>query len=228
MVSAAVSLTETLEAVARSYAAAGGGAVRFNFAASNVLSRQIVSGARVDLFISADEAQMDFAARAGAIDPNTRIPLLANRLAIATLAGGPSVAHLRDLLQPAIRRIAVGDPAAVPVGVYAREYLQRAGLWEALRSRIVPVSNVRAALGALEKGAVEAAITYETDVIPGGRARTAFVVTGEHAPRILYPAAIVSTAPNRAGAQRLLSYLAGPAAAAVFTRHRFIPLRPGS
>jgi len=226
-VSAAISLAESLEEIARSYTAAGGGAVRFNLAASNVLSRQIVSGARVDLFISADEAQMDLAARAGAIDPKTRIPLLRNRLAVVTLPGGPALDDARALLQPAVRRIAVGDPAAVPVGVYAREYLQRVGLWDALRSRIVPVSNARAALGALEKGGVDVAITYETDVNPSGRARAALVITGEHAPRIIYPAAIVTAGPNRAGAERLLSYLAGPAAAVVFARHRFTTLRHG-
>ncbi len=227
-VSAAISLTESLEAVARSYAAAGGGAVHFNFAASNVLSRQIVSGARVDLFISADEAQMDLTARAGAIDARTRIPLLGNRLAVVTLPGGPAVEDTRALLQPAVRRIAVGDPAAVPVGVYAREYLQRAGLWEALRSRIVPVPNARAAIGALESGAVDAAITYETDVTARGAARVALPIAGEHAPRIIYPAAIVAAARNRAGAGRLMSYLAGPEAAVVFARHGFTPLRPGS
>ena len=225
--SAAISLAESLEEIARAYSAGGGGAVRLNLAASNVLSRQIVSGARVDLFISADEAQMELAARAGAVDPKTRIPLLSNKLAILTLPGGPVLEDIRALLQPAVRRIAVGDPEAVPAGVYAREYLQRIGLWEALRSRIVPVSNARAALGALEKGGVDVAITYETDVTSAGRARAALVITGEHAPRIIYPAAIVTAGSNRAGAERLLSYLAGPAAAAVFARHGFTTPRHG-
>ena len=70
-VSAAISLTDSLEAVARAYNAAGGGAVRFNFAGSNTLARQLVNGAPADVFISADEAQMDVAERAGAIDRTT-------------------------------------------------------------------------------------------------------------------------------------------------------------
>ncbi len=79
-VSAAISLTESLDAIARAYQAAGHGPVRFNFGGSNTLARQIVNGAPVDLFISADESQMDVAAPA--IDARTRIDLLGNRLAV--------------------------------------------------------------------------------------------------------------------------------------------------
>jgi molybdate transport system substrate-binding protein len=225
-VSAAISLTESLQSVVRAYEKAGGGAVRLNFAASNVLSRQIVNGAPVDLFISADEAQMDFAASAGAMDVTTRVPLLGNRLAIVTLPGGPVVHDARALLQPVVKRIAIGDPEAVPAGRYARQYLQQIRLWDALASKLVPVSNVRAALGAVENGSVDAAITYETDAAAAHRARAAVVISGASAPRIIYPVAIVAAAPNRAGAERLLAYLRGPEAAAIFAQYRFVP--PGA
>lgn len=226
-VSAAISLTDALDEVGRAYARDGGSEVRFNFAASNVLSRQIVSGAPVDLFISADEAQMDLASQAGAIDAKTRVPLLGNRLAVVTLPGGPLIRDARALLQPSIRRIAIGDPGGVPAGGYAREYLQRVGLWEALGPRLVPVSSVRAALAAVENGSADAAITYETDAVASRKARAAFVVSGAAAPRIVYPAAITSGARNRAAAERLLSYLRGPSAAATFRRYKFVPLGPG-
>jgi molybdate transport system substrate-binding protein len=226
-VSAAISLTDSLQSVAREYEKSGGSEVRFNFAASNVLSRQIVSGAPVDLFISADEKQMDVAASAGAIDVKTRVALLGNRLAIVTRRGGPGVAESRALLQPVFRRIAIGDPAAVPAGVYAQEYLERAGLWDALQPKLVPVSNVRAALAAVENGSADAAFTYETDAVGATNARAALVISGDAAPRIVYPAAIVSRAPNRTGAERLLAYLRSPPAAAIFARYKFVPLGQG-
>lgn len=224
-VSAAVSLTEALEAVARAYQAAGGGTVRLNFAGSNVLARQIVSGAPVDLFISADELQLDVAARAGAIDVSTRVDLLGNRLAIFTLPGR----EVRDpaaLSGSAFRRIAIGDPAAVPAGVYARKFLEAVGLWAAVQPKLVPVSNVRAAVAAVENGSAEAAIAYETDVSGMKTARAALVISGAAAPRIVYPAAIVSASPNRAGAERFLAFLSGPEATAIFRQHKFVPLAP--
>jgi molybdate transport system substrate-binding protein len=226
-VSAAISLTEALEAAARAYASAGGGPVRFNFAGSNVLARQIVSGARVDVFVSADGVQMDLAERAGAIDATSRVDLLGNRLAIVTRRDGPRVDAARALLQPAIRRVAIGDPAAVPAGVYARAFLEASGLWTPLQPKLVPVSNVRAAIAAVENGSADAAIAYETDAATAKVATMAFVLDGKEAPRIVYPAAIVTASRNRAAAERFLAFLRSPEAGTVFKLYKFTPLGAG-
>ena len=225
-VSAAISLTDALGAVARAYATSGGGPVRFNFSGSNVLARQLVNGAPADVFISADEAQMDVAERAGAIDRSTRIALLGNRLAVLTRkdrATGP-VRSVHDFVREDVRRIALGDPAAVPAGVYARNYLQAAGVWSQVASKIVPVANVRAALTVVENGSADVAIVYETDAALATSAVTAFIVTGPDAPRIVYPAAVVAHSRQRDAAQRFLVFLAGPAAARIFRTFGFIPL----
>lgn len=225
-VCAAVSLTDALQEIARAYENAGGGPVRFNLAASNVLARQLVNGAPADLFISADEAQMDLAARAGAIDPSSRVDLVGNRLAILSRSGGPAVQEPRDLATDRIRRIAVGDPSAVPAGVYARRFLETAQLWPSVQHRIVPVGNVRAALTSVLNGSADAAIVYESDTLaaPGAKA---VVISGAHAPKIVYPAAIVSRTRDRAGAERFLTFLCGSEAAAIFARFRFAPLARG-
>ena len=225
-VSAAVSLTDSLEAVAKAYSAAGGGPVRFNFAGSNVLARQLANGAPADVFISADEAQMDLAAGAGAIDTATRVDLLGNRLAVITRAERRPPADIRGLLSPDIRRVALADPSAVPAGVYARQYLQAMNLWDAMAARVVPVANVRAALIAVENGSADAAIVYETDAALSRTAITALVVSGPGAPRIVYPAAIVASSRQRDAARRFLTFLRGPEAAAIFRRYKFIPLAP--
>ncbi len=226
-VSAAVSLTDSLETVAKAYTAAGGDPVRFNFAGSNVLARQIVNGAPADVFISADEAQMDVAERAGAIDRATRVPLLGNRLAVITRKGsatGSLITKVDDLLRKDVRRIAIGDPSAVPAGVYARTYLQAAGVWSQVEPKVVPVANVRAALTVVENGSADTAFVYQTDVALSTSAVTAFVVTGSAAPRIVYPAAVVAGSRQPEAAKRFLSFLTGPQAAAIFRRAGFVPL----
>ncbi|HEX5473858.1 MAG TPA: molybdate ABC transporter substrate-binding protein [Vicinamibacterales bacterium] len=227
-VSAAVSLTDVLQAEAMAYTQAGGGTVRFNFGPSNTLARQILAGAPVDLFISADEAQMNVVARGGLVAGGSRVDLLGNQLAVVVpddrrrVLGG-----LRDLLDPAFERIAIGDPAAVPAGVYAKQCLQRAGLWDRLRSRVVPSASVRAALAAVDSGSADVAIVYRTDVRVARHSTIAFVVPVDRAPTIVYPAAIVTSGRQPEGARRFLDFLRGEAGAVIFRRFDFTPAPHG-
>jgi molybdate transport system substrate-binding protein len=223
LVSAASSLTNVLQEVARLYETRSGVHAVVNFGPSNTLARQIAAGARVDVFVSADEAQMD--AVASAIVPGTRVNLLGNQLAVAVPDDRKrSLATVRDLLDPAFRRIAIGDPAGVPAGVYARQYLEGAGFWATLQSRIIPTGSVRLALAAVESGAADAAIVYKTDVSSASRARTAFVVPIADAPRIVYPAALLRDGGQLEQGRRFLNFLQSAAAAEIFSRAGFTPL----
>jgi molybdate transport system substrate-binding protein len=223
VVSAAVSLTDVLQQLAPMYQQATGDQLVLNLGASNTLARQIRFDAGVDVFISADEAQMD--AVAMQIDASSRIDLLSNQLAIAVPDDRPrTMMSARDLLDPAIRRIAIGDPAAVPAGVYARQYLQSIGIWPDVGRKIVPAGSVRLALAAVESGAADAAIVYHTDVAIAAHAREALLIPAAEGPRIVYPAAIVRAGKNHDGGRRFLAFLQTPAAAAVFTRAGFIAL----
>ena len=225
LVSAAISLTDAFRDIARAYLDETGSAVRFNFAGSNVLARQIVNGAPADVFISADTVQMDYAQRAGAIDPSTRRNVVANRLAVIVPRDGPvPIQGPRDLASAAVRRIAIGDPAAVPAGQYARQYLERAGLWDALQPKLLPLANVRAALAAAQSGGVDAAIVYESDAAASDGVALAYLVPDAEAPRIVYPAAIVARSGNRADAERFLTYLQSARAREILERYRFRPL----
>ncbi len=225
LVSAATSLTDALEEIGKAYSASGGGTVRFNFAASNVLARQIVSGAPTDVFISADDAQMGVVQKAGAVVPGSRLDVVSNQLVVAAPAGRAEFVAARFAdAPPEIRRLALGDPAAVPAGVYARQYLEARGLWKAYESRIVPAGNVRAALVAVENGAADAAIVYATDMTIARGAVVAFAIPPNQGPRIVYPAAILTTSSNQPEAKRFLAFLAGSRASAVFRRFKFLPV----
>ena len=224
-VSAAVSLTDAMGAVAEAYARTGRG-VRFNFGASNVLARQIVSGAPVDVFISADEAQMEEVAAAGLLKDGSRVPLLRNQLAVAVPSDRPrTFRSIREIADPAFKRIAIGDPAAVPAGVYAKAYLQKEGLWATVEARIVPTGSVRAALAAVESGAADAAIVYRTDVRVSPKATVAWTVAAADGPRIVYPVAIIRTTATAADAQRFVDFLRTETAGRIFERFGFTPYK---
>jgi molybdate transport system substrate-binding protein len=222
LVAAAVSLSAVLEELGAQYTRDTGQPLRFNFAASNVLARQILEGASVDVFVSADEAQMRLIVDAGLAEAGGRVPLVTNQLAVVVRDDWTGAMQtLADLMRPGVTRIALGDPAAVPAGVYAKQALERAGVWGAVRDRVVPSVSVRAALAAVDEGHADAAVVYRTDVAVARRARLAFVVAPRDAPAIAYPAAVMARAPHVAAARALLAWLRQPAAGAVFERHGF-------
>jgi molybdate transport system substrate-binding protein len=210
-VMAAASLTDALQEIARTYEKASPDRVVFSFGASSVLARQIVAGAPADLFLSADERSMN------RVRTTSRVSVLSNQLVIVI----PHDAKPRPLT--AMSTIALAEPSSVPAGIYAREWLQKRGLWNALRAKIVPTDNVRSALAAVVAGNADAAIVYRTDARIAKRVRVAQVVTD--GPRISYPFALLSGAEEPEAARRFLAYLQRPAARATFLEHGFDVLR---
>jgi molybdate transport system substrate-binding protein len=223
-VSAAISLTNVLEQIGKVFQSATGTEVRFNFAGSNVLARQIIDGAPADVFVSADEAQMRLVESAGAVAAETKVDLLGNRLAVVVSRETPPISDVKDLVRPAVKRIALADPEAVPAGVYARQYLQTVGLWDQLRPKTVPVANVRAALTSADNGSVQAAFVYESDVTAASSVTLALVISDPRAPRIVYPAAVTMASRNAAAARQFVTFLRGRVASDLFRKYKFIPL----
>lgn len=221
-VAAAVSLTEVLEKASRQYEQATGERVVLNFAASNVLSRQIEAGAPVDVFVSADASQMERLVVRDLVVADTVADLLANQLVVVTPSGRPLPSPAPGgLMDPAVTRIALGDPAAVPAGVYARRWLERLDLWERVESRVVPTGSVRAALAAVEAGNADAAVIYLTDARTSRAIDVAYVVPVEQAPPIVYPAAVIAGRPAGGRARRYLAWMGGPEATSIFTAAGF-------
>lgn len=224
-VSAAVSLSDVMGAMAGAYSAAGGGRLVFNFGASNVLARQIINGAPVDVFISADQAQVNLVSDAGMVEGGSCTPITENQLAIVVRSDWTGqLASATALTAPDVRRIAVGDPAAVPAGVYAKQYLERLGLWSALQRKLVPAASVRGALAAVENGAADTGIVYSTDARRGRGLRVAWIVSGPEAPRIQYPGCIIRTSVRKDAARSFLKFLTSPQAQHVFREYGFRPV----
>jgi molybdate transport system substrate-binding protein len=220
---AAASLSDALREIAGTYKKTTGDIVRLNLGASSVLARQIKEGAPADLFFSADEAKMNDLAKAGLIDPATRRNLLSNSLVIVVAADSDlKLAAAQDLANAAVRRLALAEPETVPAGIYAREYLQKQGLWEAVAGKTVPTENVRAVLAAVESGNVDAGIVYKTDGLSSKKIRITYEVPRDEGPRISYPLAVIKGGGNPRGASRLLAWLTSPAGKSVFAKYGFI------
>lgn len=228
VVFAAASLTDAMRDLDAPWQAAGHAPLRLSFASSSTLARQIQAGAPANLFASADEQWADVLDKDGLLAPGTRRDLLGNQLvlvmpkaSVRPVAIGPGL-DLAALLGPD-GRLATGDPAHVPVGLYARQALTRLGLWDKLQGRIAGAPDVRSALLLVERGEAPAGIVYGTDAAASAGVAVAGVFPEATHDPVTYPFAVVK-AGDTPEARALLAFLAGPEAKAVFTRRGFAVL----
>jgi molybdate transport system substrate-binding protein len=220
---AAASLTESLKEIATGYTQKTGDRIVFNLGASSTLARQIEEGAPADIFFSADESQMDRLETKNLIVRPTRKNRLSNSLVIIVASeNGADVAMPGDLATSKVKRLALGDPRAVPIGVYAKKYLQELKLWSAIAPKVVATENVRAALAAVEAGNADASIVYKTDAAISKKVRVVFEVPAREGPAIKYPAALVKGSAAPAPAKNFLEYLDSDEACSIFRKHGFV------
>ena len=231
MVYAAASLTSVMQELSRRLAPD----LRFSFASSSSLARQIELGAPADVYISAHRQWMDYLQDRALIDVPSRRDLLGNRLVVVVPRGTGDAWSDQNFspdfaLSPFADlngRLAVADPAHVPAGMYARQALAALGWWSPLESRLAPAPHVRAALVFVERGECPAGIVYATDAAISDRVQVAATIPDSlHAP-IHYPLATVAGRGSPA-VDRLLALLQSPAAADLFRLHGFEPLADSS
>lgn len=220
---AAASLRDVLQDLAPPCESVLGVRLVFNMGGSNDLARQIIAASGADIFFSADEGWMDKVAQAGLVDSASRRALLSNRLVVVGRADATlSIARAEDLRSAGVRRIALANPEIVPAGKYATAWLEKVGVWESIRDRVAPSLDVRAALAAVESGAVDVGVVYRTDAEISKKVRVLYEVPENQGPRIVYPIAAISGRSHLDAARRVVAWLEGPDAARAFEKRGFI------
>jgi molybdate transport system substrate-binding protein len=223
LVAAAASLTDALKDIGKAYQAKSKHKILLTLGPSNFLARQIDEGAPADMFFSADLAQMDLLEKNGRLEPGSRKNLLSNQLVIVVPADSKlAIASPKDLLKSDVKKIALADPAAVPVGVYTSKYLADEGLWDKMKPQIVPVLDVRATLASVESGNVEAGFVYKTDAAISKKVKIVFEVPIEKGPKITYPVAIIKESKKKEAAHDFMNYVSGDAGKSAFKKYGFV------
>ncbi len=226
LVSAAASLTDVLQAIAKTYPGRDQAEIVFNFGASSELARQIAEGAPADVFFSADLQQMDRLQNRGLIETGSVKNILSNELVVVALKGSRvAVRSAADLLNPTINRIALAEPSSVPAGIYARKYLESEGVWQKVKDKVVPAMDVRAALASVESGNVDVGIVYRTDAAISKEAQIIYEIPKDRGPKIVYPVGLIRSSRNKRAARDFLAFLLTKNARAIFQRYGFIVLQ---
>ena len=222
---AAASLTDALKDVAAAWQKQGHAAPVYSFGASSTLARQIEQGAPAALFASADEQWMDYLAKRKLIVSDTRKDLLSNKLVLIVPASHPQHVNIGPNFDLAALlgtngKLTTGDPAHVPVGLYAKQALEKLVVWSVAEAHMAPAADVRSALLLVERGEAAAGIVYATDATVSKGVMIAGIFPDSSHDPISYPFAIVK-ANDTPEARALLAFFEGPEARGIFAKRGF-------
>jgi len=220
-VAAASDLSAAFEELGASYEKATGRRVVFSFGATGLLERQIVEGAPFDVFVAADVSFVDDAIKAGACLASSKQLYAVGKLAIVTAPGDRSgLRTIADLVAPTITRVAIANPEHAPYGRAAREALQRAGVWGAVRPKLVFGENVHQALEFADSGNADAAIVALS--LATGRLQGVIPVPDElHDPIEQALVVCARGAAAQRAAETFCAHVTSPAGRALLRRYGF-------
>ncbi|OPX94031.1 MAG: Molybdate-binding periplasmic protein precursor [Syntrophorhabdus sp. PtaU1.Bin002] len=223
-VSAAASLKNVFEEIGKTYDGQNkGGKTYFNFAASGDLKRQIEAGAPVDVFASAALREMDDLERRGLLVAGTRRNFAGNEMVLARPAlSKVQISSFKDLTRPEVKKIAIGNPATVPAGMYAEQVLKHLRIWDEVKDKLIFGESVRQVLDYVARGEVDAGMVFSTDA----KVRAKEVAVVMQAPRnshnpVIYPIAVVKGARNADGARSFVDFVSSADGKKILEKYGF-------
>jgi molybdate transport system substrate-binding protein len=221
---AAASMKTALDAIATAWTAETGKIPPIVYASSSVLAKQIEQGAPADIFISADLTWMDYLDKAKLIRAGTRRNLLGNALVLIEPADSKvelKIAPGFDLAgATGDGKVAVCTIDACPGGIYAKQVLEKLGVWADVEPKLAQADNIRNALNLVARGEAKFGIVYATDAKAEPKVKVVGVFPeATHSP-IVYPAALVDASKNP-DAARFLAFLSSQAASKILIEQGF-------
>jgi molybdenum ABC transporter molybdate-binding protein len=221
---AAISLQEALGQILAEYALEKPTVrVRVIFGASNELADHLLAGAPGDLFIAAEESEIDRLEAAKLLVPKSRCALAANGLAVVGAKGSKALTGIKALADKRIKRIALAE-LACPLGKYSHDYLRSVGIYDALAAKVLPVDNSRAVLAAVVSGAADVGVAFASDAAWAERCETILSIASSRA-AAKYVAAVLKDGAQASETKALLTFLTTAAAQRAFRRCGLRPVK---
>ena len=222
-ISAAASLTNAMNDLAKVYATDNPNVkIVFNFGSSGALQQAIENGGETDLFFSAAQKQMNALDEKDELADGTRKDLLRNEVVlIVPNDSDKKISAFTDAATDKVTKIALGEPAGVPVGQYSEEIFNALNILDAVKSKAVYGSDVRQVLAWTESGEVDCGVVYATDAAISDKVKVAATAPkGSHKP-VIYPAAAIKSSKNLDAAKKFLDFTGSDAAKKVFEQYGF-------
>jgi molybdate transport system substrate-binding protein len=224
-VSAASSLKGAFTDIAKEFDAANSCTTTFNFDASGTLQKQIEAGAPVDVFASAAMKQVNALKDAGLVDAASIKTFASNEIVLVVPAASTlNITSFEDLAKADVKKVSYGDPAAAPHGVAAEEILNKLGIFDQVKPKVIYAANVTQALEYVSSGEVDAGIIFSTEAKTAGD-KVKIVATSDPSwhSKIAYPLAVVTASKNKTVAQAFIDFVMSAKGQEILAGYGFLP-----
>lgn len=216
----AASLTDAIEAVGKDFESSHDCELVFNFAGSGALAQQIIHASGADVFLSANPYWIQRLAEAQKLKASSQFDFLSNQLVIVTSSKALNALNTSNqLCEIDADYILIGDPAYVPAGQYAEQWLRTIpctstkNAWQTLQDKMVPLPDVLSVLNMSLHKNDSIGIVYQTDYISREKDLKKLYPLdsankrSQQLPQIQYTAAAIHNSPNSTLAQKFLDFL---------------------
>jgi molybdate transport system substrate-binding protein len=219
-VAAASDLTPAFEEIGRAFESTYKTKVVFVFGSTGMLTRQIENGAPMDLFAAASMSYIDELDQKGLIIPDSKAIYARGRITLWTPAESTlRLEGIKDLARPEVMRIAIANPDHAPYGLAARQALESAGIWEAVKSKLVYGDNIRQTLQYAQTGNVDVAIVA-LSLSAQSHGRWSLIPEELHQP-LDQGLGIMKSTNKEQAARNFAKFLTGPEGHAIMQKYGF-------
>lgn len=189
------------------------------------LYAQIVAGAPFDVFLAADVRRPQSLEAQGLTVAGSRFTYAVGRLVL--WMRGPATAHgLRGLSDARVRRVAIANPAVAPYGQAARQALQHAGVWQAVKPKLIYGENIGQTFHYVATGGADAGLVAMSQLLTytGSKLGTSYwpVPARDYTP-LRQQAVLLRRAKGNAGAVDFLLFLRSAGTRAAIRRYGYGP-----
>src|ERR1700688_4833226 len=225
-VAAAADMSAALPELVAAYAKKTGQAVKLSFGSSGNLTNQIRNGAPFDIFFSADEEYPRQLIAEGLADKDTIYRYAVGRLVLWVPTDSPldlPKLGMKALLDPAVKKISIANPATAPYGRAAEATLRHFGIYDQVSSRLVVGENISQAAQFVESGNAQAGIIALSHALaPAMKDKGRYwTVPLDAYPTLKQAAVVLSRSKHQDSARKFLEYLRTPEATSLLATYGF-------
>lgn len=219
-VAVAANFTEPAKEIATAFKAATGHTAVLSFGSSGQFYAQMARGAPYEVFLSADADRPKKAEQDGLGVTGTRFTYAIGRLVLFSKTPGLVDGAGAVLSGGKFNKLSIADPSAAPYGVAAVQTLQKLGVYNTIKPKIVMGSSITQAFQFVDTGAAELGFVALSQVInvPGG---SRWLVPATHHAPIDQQAILLYTGQNNPAAKAFMAFLKSPTAVTIIKKYGY-------